>query len=81
MLTIIFKIDTNLKDKETIMRVAGGAVARHLTSLLKDIKDPATGESPQVLISPHKEGVRLSLRGSHSTLAEAEVQIQAMLES
>ncbi|MGB7748860.1 MAG: hypothetical protein WBN75_16410 [Verrucomicrobiia bacterium] len=81
MLTIQFNIETNLKDKRTISCVAGGAVARHLTGLLKDIKDPVTGESPQVLMSPHEEGIKLSLRGSASTLAEAEVQIRAMLES
>jgi hypothetical protein len=81
MLTIQFNIETNLKDKQTILCVAGGAVARHLTGLLKEIKDPVTGESPQVLMSPHEEGVKLSLRGSPSTLVEAEVQIRSMLSS
>jgi hypothetical protein len=71
MLTIQFNIETNLKDKQTILCVAGGTVARHLTGLLKEIKDPATGESPQILMAPHKEGISLSLRGSASTLAEA----------
>jgi len=81
MLIITFKIETNLKDKQTILRVAGGAVARHLTGLLKDIKDPITSESPRVLMSPHKEGIKLSVRGSASVLSEAEAQIRAMLSA
>jgi hypothetical protein len=80
MLTIQFRIQTNLKDEQTIMRVAGGAVARHLTSLLKNIKDPVTGESPEVLMAPHEKGVQLTLTGSPSVREEAEKQIQAMLK-
>jgi hypothetical protein len=84
MITIEFKIQTNIKDTvgyPTAPEVTGAAFANHITNMLTDIHDPQTGESPRIACHSHPKGIMLSLHGSASVRAEAEIRLASMIKA
>jgi hypothetical protein len=81
MIKFVFNIETNIKDTigyPSALSVCGRAFADHISSMLTDIKDPKTGASPSIESEVVERGIMLSLKGSPSCVAEAEIRILAM---
>jgi hypothetical protein len=83
MIKFVFNIETNIKDTigyPSALSVCGRAFADHISSMLTDIKDPVTGASPRMEFEVVERGIMLSLRGSPSCIAEAEIRVLAMID-
>jgi hypothetical protein len=83
MTPIKLEVVTNLKDVPgfpSVRAVCGVAVAKLITAMLKDIRDPKTGESPRIEFDADSlgRGIMMTLHGSDSVRAEAEIRISAM---
>ncbi len=86
MMTININIKPNPKDTDAITGMLTAAVSAALSKIkqieaaVADIRDPATGEGAKVTWEPHKEGVKVSIKGSDYVRAEAERRISARLK-